>query len=246
MIRYSWQILLGLSLLIMSILLYFAQIEIFHDPRDTFFYLLQDLAFIPVQVLLVTVILNRILNVREKRATLSRLNMIIGIFFSEVGTNLLKAFTEFDHHITKNKGALLVESRWTEAQFSAAMKRLQNYDYNIDCSKSDLRGLKVILAGKRDFLLKLLENPNLLEHEAFTELLLAIFHLTEELTMRKDLVTLTPADGAHIAVDIQRAYAILIMEWLVYMKHLKNEYPYLFSLAIRTNPFDEKASIIIK
>jgi len=27
------------------------------------------------------------------------------------------------------------------------------------------------------------------------------------------------------------------------MEHLKNEYPYLFSLAIRTNPFDPEASV---
>ena len=27
-------------------------------------------------------------------------------------------------------------------------------------------------------------------------------------------------------------------EWIVYMKYLKNNYPFLFSLAVRTNPFD--------
>jgi len=30
------------------------------------------------------------------------------------------------------------------------------------------------------------------------------------------------------------------------MRHLYNNYPYLFSLAIRMNPFDIKASAIIK
>jgi hypothetical protein len=27
------------------------------------------------------------------------------------------------------------------------------------------------------------------------------------------------------------------------MEHLKKEYPYLFSLALRTNPFDPEASV---
>jgi hypothetical protein len=30
------------------------------------------------------------------------------------------------------------------------------------------------------------------------------------------------------------------------MKHLKENYPYLFSLAMRTNPFDADASVIVK
>jgi hypothetical protein len=246
MIRFSWKVLLGLSLLAISLVLYLTQIEIFHAPRDTLFYLFQDLSFIPIQVLLVTVILNKFLTVREKRAMLNRLNMVIGTFFNEVGTNLLKALAEFDHHIVKHKDDLIIGSWWTESHFSVATKHLLNSDYNIDHAKGDLRGLKMYLESKRDFLLKLLENPNLLEHETFTELLLAIFHLTEELAMRKDAARLTSTDGAHIAEDMRRAYAILIVEWLSYMKHLKVEYPYLFSLAVRTNPFDEKASIFVK
>ena len=45
---------------------------------------------------------------------------------------------------------------------------------------------------KRDFLLRLLENPNLLEHDSFANLLLAVFHLTEELAQRRDLDRLAP------------------------------------------------------
>jgi len=33
---------------------------------------------------------------------------------------------------------------------------------------------------------------------------------------------------------------------LAYMKHLKKEYPYLFSLAVRTNPFDPGASVEVR
>jgi hypothetical protein len=37
-------------------------------------------------------------------------------------------------------------------------------------------------------------------------------------------------------------YELLAAQWLAYMKHLRDNYPYLFSLAIRTNPFDPDAS----
>ena len=101
--------------------------------------------------------------------------------------------------------------------------------------------LKNFLTGKRSFLLGLLENPNLLEHESFTDLLWAVFHLTEELNSRADTTGLPDTDYEHLSGDIKRAYVLLISEWLSYMKHLKVDYPYLFSLAVRTNPFDPDA-----
>ena len=125
-------------------------------------------------------------------------------------------------------------------------KHLKNYDYGIDIQKMSLEDLRTFLTGKRDFLLRLLENPNLLEHEKFTELLRAVFHLTEELGNRKSTRGLPETDRAHLAGDIKRAYVQLVHQWLDYMRHLKDNYPYLFSLALRTNPFDQQASPIVK
>jgi hypothetical protein len=91
----------------------------------------------------------------------------------------------------------------------------------------------------------LLENPNLLEHESFTELLWAVFHLTEETACRVDLKQLPDTDCQHLSGDIKRVYGLLISEWLAYMKHLRDNYPYLFHLAARTNPFNPDASPIV-
>jgi hypothetical protein len=44
-------------------------------------------------------------------------------------------------------------------------------------------------------------------------------------------------------VDIRRAYHLLLREWLGYMAHLHADYPYLFSLAVRTNPFNPAADV---
>ena len=103
--------------------------------------------------------------------------------------------------------------------------------------------LNSFLTLKRNNLLRLLENPNLLEHESFSHLLRAVFHLTEELSIRVDLNKLPKSDYAHLRVDIKRVYVLLIIQWLDYMEHLHNYYPYLFSLAIRTNPFNPEASV---
>jgi len=94
-------------------------------------------------------------------------------------------------------------------------------------------------------MVRLLENPVILEHQSFTGLLQSVFHLTEELERRKNLDALPAADIEHLAGDINRVYRLISGEWLSYMKYLKNNYPYLFSLAIRTNPFDENASAVI-
>ncbi len=244
--RLTWQIVLGLSLIVVSMILYVEQIKIFHAPRDTFFYLFQDLAFVPIQVLLVTLIVDRILGIRERLSLLKKLNMVIGSFFSEVGTGLLKFFLEFDEDIGSFREKLIVRNDWTDQQFSGTLKDLKAYAARMNCERGDLAALKEYLTGRRAFLLGLLENQNLLEHETFTELLWAVFHLMEELSVRKNVTHLTRPDCEHLSGDIKRAYVILIAEWLAYMKHLKHEYPYLFSLAARMNPFDLNASPELK
>ena len=85
-----------------------------------------------------------------------------------------------------------------------------------------------------------------MEHESFTDLLLAIFHLTGELARRPSLEGLPRSDMTHLAVDIGRTYRLLVLEWLDYMRYLKRSYPYLYHLAMRTNPFDQTASPVIR
>jgi len=241
-----WQIMLAIVLVTIAATLYILQIYLFHSQRDTFFYLFQDLAFVPIQVLLVTVIVDRFLRIRERMALLKKLNMVIGAFFSEVGTKLLRSCIEFDldYHSVSEK--LVITPAWTDQQFAAAIAGLKTHQFHMDCAGGDLAGLKEFLVARRDFLLGLLENQNLLEHETFTELLWAVFHLMEELDSRQDVHALTPPDCEHLAGDIKRAYVILIKEWLAYMLHLKKGYPYLFSLAVRTNPFDPRASVELR
>ena len=61
------------------------------------------------------------------------------------------------------------------------------------------------------------------------------------LSYEHDFKDLPETDYQHLSGDIKRAYILLISQWLNYMQHLQEDYPYLFSLAIRTNPFDPQA-----
>jgi hypothetical protein len=246
MTRFKWQLLLALALIAASIVIYAAQLLVFRNPHETYFLFFQDMAFLPIHVLVVTVIIDQLLHVREKRAMINKMNMAIGVFFSEVGTHLLKSITSFDQNIEKIRNDLLITHEWTDERFVSTIKNINEYSYLINYAKNEMVEIKTFLGIKRDFLLRVLENPNLLEHEIFTELLWAVFHLTEELAVRPDLMHLTELDENHLAGDARRAYIALITQWLAYMRHLKKDYPYLFSLALRMNPFDPNASVTVK
>ncbi len=244
--RYRWELLLGAGFLGLSSFFYLVQIGIFQTPRDTFFYLFQDLAFVPIQVLLVTLIINQLLTVREKRNLIKKLNMVIGVYFSEVGTDLLRLFYQFEPNARVIKQELIIDHHWSGKRFSSQARAFRQYDYQIHIESGSLLELKAFLLDKRPFLLSLLENPNLLEHDSFTDLLLAVFHVTDELASRPSLIDLPKTDLAHLKGDIKRAMGLLISEWLFYLKHLKEDYPYLYSLEIRKNPFDPQASAVIR
>ncbi|KKN60955.1 hypothetical protein LCGC14_0526970 [marine sediment metagenome] len=246
MSRSNWQIFLGIILLVLSTVGYIIHYLIFRDAHHIFIFLVGDIAFVFIEVLMVTLVIHNVLETREKKALLSKLNMVIGAFFSEVGTKLLVYFNKFDIDCKKITSHLIFDESWSAKDFDKAVKDLRGHHHAVKIEKHDLAELSDFLIEKRGFMLRLLENPNLLEHASFTDLLWAVFHLTEEMAVREDVTQMTDADFQHIVGDINRAFAVLITEWLDYMKHLKVNYPYLFSLAARTNPFNPNAGPVIK
>lgn len=244
--KLSWQVLLGSALVVFSLFVYFVHYAIFRDGRHIALYLIGDIAFLPIQVLFVTLIVDRLLNKREKMALLKKMNMVIGVFFSEMGRSLLEFFKGFDSNAGALGKSLRPAAEWEGRDFSAATARCRAHEPGIELLPGDLERLRSFLLGKRDFLVALMENPNLLEHESFTDLLWAVFHLAEELAARKEIDHIHDADTRHIVGDINRAYGLLLVEWISYLDHLKSDYPYLYSLAVRMNPFDPDASPSIR
>lgn len=182
---------------------------------------------------------------REKQIRFEKLNMVIGVFFSELGTKLLKTFAGYDAGIRRIHSHVVITGAWTKRDFVNVSSALKTYDYDIDISRIDFDHLKDMLLQQRGMLVRLLENPVLLEHESFTDLLRAVFHLTEELSFREKLKELPDTDRKHLAGDVKRAYPLLLGRWVEYMHYLQGNYPYLFSLAMRTNPFDSSSSAVI-
>lgn len=115
------------------------------------------------------------------------MNMVIGAFFSEVGNDFLSLITSWDDDVERIRPMLAVLVEWQDRDFKLALRKLQQHRHSVSAERMNLRDAKEFLGSRRTFLLRLLENPNLLEHEAFTALLRAVLHVAEELDYRDAL-----------------------------------------------------------
>jgi hypothetical protein len=240
-----WMLTAAIGLLALSFVLYTVHYLIFQDAHYIFIYFVAELAFIPIQVLLVTLIINQMLESREKKQRMEKLNMVIGTFFSTTGTPLLGFLIRADPSIDTLRQRLVVRDSWRKSDFAAMKEVMQKYSCGVEIDRIDLDAARDFLLKNEEFMLRLVENPMVFEHESFTDLILAISHLTEELKARGRLSGLPKEDTGHLAVDFRRVYSLLIPEWLRYMEYLQAHYPYLFHLAMRKNPFDTAASVVI-
>jgi hypothetical protein len=241
-----WKLVAGVLLVTLTLAMFTVHYLVFQDAHHLFIFFISDLAFIPIEVLIITLIIDQMLESREKKRRMEKLNMVIGVFFSRFGTPLLAQLARADPTIEKVKPRLVIGDEWRNEMFRDVQDCLNRYSCAITIDRVDKVALRDFLVSQEDFLIRLVENPVIFEHESFTDLILAINHLTEEMKARSDLSALPRSDQAHLASDICRAYSQLVLEWLKYMEYLKGQYPYLFSLAMRTNPFDDSASVVFQ
>jgi hypothetical protein len=242
----NFMIIVGLIAVTLAAAIYFTEYLIFGDVtrvNETFF---DNLAFLPISAFIVVVIIERLLTRQEKQAMFQKLNMVVGVFFSEVGNNLLKNLTNHIDDKHEIYQQFKINGQWKDSDYNKAVIFAAKMKGFGKSSGEELENLKAFLVQKRPFLLRLLENPNLLEHERFTDLLWAVFHLTEELEARSDLRNLPETDYQHINGDLQRIYNLITEQWLNYARHLQKSYPFLFSLVVRTHPFQENPSPDVK
>lgn len=234
---------IGIVLIVLSAALHGIHFLIFKDLHHILLYLLGDIAFIPLEVFLVTLVIDRLLEGRERTKLMEKLNMLIGLFYRELGQEMLKTCVAADAQIELLREQCHVTSRWGEGDYQKLDDILKKFKYKLDIERVDLDALYLLLDSKKDLMVNLIANPSLLEHDTFSDLLMSISHLHEELAMRKALNNedITRRDHDHLKMDMERAYGYLAQEWLFYMKHLKTNYPYLFATAMINNPFEGRS-----
>ncbi len=233
------------SLVILSCVFFLLQQLIFHNPEESEFLILQDLIFLPLEVIMITFFLDRILAAREKRKRLDQINIVISAFFSDTGSDALRTLNKVISDNDAVKTITDMKPSWNEKEFNDAAKAAKECPVQAQLTINAIVMLKQALPQK-DNITKLFANPNLLEHDTFTDMLWALYHLIDELSSRTDLTALPKADIEHLKSDTSRVYNLLAFEWVIYMKHLKARYPYLWSLAVRKNPFSEQPSVVVQ
>jgi len=238
---FMWIIIILISL---SLIFFALQQLLFGNIKDTGFYFFQDMMFLPVNILLVTFIINKRLQSREKQERLEQLNIVIGAFFSEAGNHVLETLNPCIPSLSDIKKLLDMNSEWNSRSFETAANAIKAYPLKADINKSAVERLRVALPQKKAHVLQMFSNPNLLEHDTFTDMLWALYHLIDELENRTDISSLPDSDLEHLSGDAARSYGLLVYEWVFYMSYLKSRYPYLWSLAVRKNPFANNSIII--
>ena len=246
-----WKIKFSIIMVIAIIVIYGSNILILKDPEHVVSYIWTHLGFIPVDILIVAFVLDEIISKKEKEAMMEKLDMIMSTFFSEIGNDLIGQLSSVNAHKADTNYLESIKN-WDDNDYKNKLKEIknQNIPFKAEVAAEDreeyLTNIRDLLINKREFIINLLNNPNLLEKEEFSGLLTAILHLDEELEHRPDLSKVSDIDFNHLNGDMERIYNKLIHEWIYYLRYLNKHYPYMIALIIRTNPFDETADVYVK
>lgn len=235
-------LIIGIGLIGLSLFLHYVHYLIFQDLHHTLIFLFADIAFIPMEVFFTTLVIDKLLEKREKEHLKDKLSMLIGVFFSELGIDILNTFVHADNNTELIAKEAIVTKEWNKNDFKNLEKVVNEYEYKVDIKKIDLIALEKKLNAQKDLVINLITNPMLIEHEEFSDMLMSILHLREELSSRCSH-ELEAYEIQHLEKDINVAYKYLVFEWVQYMKQLKINYPQLFLKALITNPFDKRSLI---
>lgn len=203
------------------------------------FLLLHEIALMPLEFVVVTLGLEQIMELTHKRENQAKISMIESVFFSESGSDMLLYLVscDADKDVEELRSVMDVQPDWNNKQIKQARTAVKNITYEVDPSKIDFFGLHYHLSTRHGYFLKVIENPALSGHERFTELLLHIYHLWEELESRTDLYNLPKEEREYLCRSVNAVYRELAIEWMQNATDLLLHQPERLHHVIRTNPF---------
>ncbi len=217
-------------LLLISICLYGIQIMIFRDPATTEFYLLQDLAFMPITIIIATIVVGEILNEKEKRERESNTRMLTSTFYTQVGASFMNMLIQASENEVEIRNILQKQVN-TEKEIKQMQEEVKQLNCQIHLTEDIYREVTHIVSENRMAILVLSSNPMILEQRSFTNLLWGMFHLEDEFRIRGAYHQLSQEDKAHIAEDLEKVLQLLLLNSIPNAKYLKDTYPHLYKTA---------------
>ncbi len=226
-----------LLLLCTSALLYAIHYLIFRDLHHLAIFGLHELAFVPLEVILVTLGLDQLVEKTHREEARSKVSIIETLYFNESGGTMLRYLTSFDPDAARLRELLQVTEDWHSSDFRQAIRQLKSYPFLLDLDRIDFFGLHYHLSQRHEYYRSMLENPALTQSEAFTEMIMKIYLLWEELDGRTNLYQLPEKDRNYLAELLHEIYRELTEYWLdnVYNHSIHNRFR--LHRAIESNPF---------
>ncbi len=219
--------LLVAALIALSASIYGLQIRLFHDVRTTEFYILQDLAFVPLSFAVTTVVVGEIMDAHEKRDSSRKTRMLTSSFFTAIGAGLLSDMME----ISETKPDLTGLLAQTEKEVKEKQRQIQDMPLTVRVDEEHYNRIRERILNWQTELLTLSSNPLLLEQESFAQLLWGILHLTDEFRLRGDFSDLKEADIRHFNDDFERVLRLLLSNWVSNALFLKEAFPDFYGTA---------------
>lgn len=222
------KIIIGLG--IVSAAIYILQILIFHDPRNTFFYIFQDLAFMPVSIAIATLLIGDLVDRHETKERIEKTRMLTSTFYTHVGVYLIEAMLQVTDERAQLGSALAVQCD-SEDEVRKVQNRVKELDLHVHLTKECYDRVTDLMDQSSTAMLVLASSPVLLEHEEFTDMLWGIFHLTDERRIRGEYENLTEEDRLHLEKDYARVLTKLVSEAIANAQYLQKVYPDYYSRA---------------
>ncbi len=220
-----------------SVIMYAVHFLIFKNFHHIAIFFVHDIAFMPLEVILVTLFFDRIIDKAHEEENQSKLSIIETLFFNESGGHMLQYLTSFDPHSDQLAGILDVNMSWKSSDYLNARKQLKNYSFQLDVQKVDFFGLHYHLNERHAYYRNILENPALTQSSEFTELVMKIYLMWEELDCRTDLYNLDLTEKHYLGELLTEIYEELVEYWLDNAhNHSIHNRPRLHRL-IETSPF---------
>ncbi len=216
-----------LILFVLSAVIYLLQILFFHDPRNTLFYIFQDLAFLPISIAIATIAVGAILDRRERKEKLQGTRMLRSTFFTGIGAEIMLELNDCAEPSCRS----FLSSSENEAEVQTKQRQIRDMEFTITLKESVYESVRRILTENQTNLFVLAANENLMAEENFTKLLWGLFHLIDEFRLRGSWENLNASDLEHLNEDFAKVYRLLLINSVDNAWWLKQTYPNFYGTA---------------
>ncbi len=209
----------------LSVLVYGLQLLIFHDPQTTGFYILQDVAFLPISIAIATIVVGEFFSEREKRERQEKTQMMASSFFTELGSELLERLMPVIQNGDAMREIFTTCDIRDNRSLDQAREKINALTLEVKLEKESYDSLVELITERREVLLVYSSSPYLLDHADFTKLIWGLYHLLDESRLRKSFDQMHAEEIEHLENDFAEVIKLVIMNLARNLLYMRKHYP---------------------